>query len=186
MLNASSLHLSLAGSPAEQLKAIVSFIDQLAAGSYQTEELRDIRNRLTSPEAQALTAEEIDWLVWRELQSELPPHLEFEPLDEKQLELSVQPNVDIILDEAKPSLGYVHFITKNEAWPEDHELAPKVKCVFKDWWESCLMEMFDRATRRVVWTYTVGNSGECEAKDERLDGKPRSTVYTFKIVPLAR
>lgn len=157
MLNASSLRLSLANSTAEQLKAIVSFIDQLIAGQYRSKELLHVRDHLTSPEAQAMTAEMIARVVWGPLQAALPPYLCFESLDDEDTAITVQPDLDVILDEAKPSLGTVVFVNEGEAWPDERKLASKVRFATREWWDSGTVELFDCATRRVVWTYTFAS-----------------------------
>jgi len=153
MFNVSDISLSLKGTPSEQVKAIVEFIDKLLDASCPAGELLPIRTLLTSPEAQELSVEAVDTIVWRELQSALPDFLYFELFDE-DAEVKVFPDLDNLLDYAKPDLGSVMFIKEYEAWPDVDTLHPGVRAVVREWWNSNQVELFDCATRRAVWTYT--------------------------------
>lgn len=155
MLNASSLHLSLVGSPAEQLKSIIVFIDKLIAGCYETSHILELRKHLTSLDAQTVTAQKISDLVWLEVYEALPPYLHFEKVGGDNTQLRVVPEFESILEGTRADLRYVQLIPSEKGWPEAAPLNADVPYFVRGWKSSQKIELFDGTSRSVIWTYRI-------------------------------
>ena len=158
MLNASSLCLSLVGTPAEQLKSIIVFIDKLIAGCYETSHVLSLREHLVALDAKPLTAQTVSDLIWLEVNEALPPYLCFEKVGCDGAQLRVVPDFENMLEGTRPDIRYVQLVSGKDAWPELGSLDSDELDVLhfvRGWKNDDKVELLDCATQRVVWAYTL-------------------------------
>jgi hypothetical protein len=158
MLNASSLSLSLVGTPAEQLKALIVFIDKLIAGCYETSHVLSLREHLVAFESKPLTDQTISDLVWLELNEAVPPYLCLEMIGGDRTRLRLVPDFENMVEGAHPDFRYIQLVDDNKDWhdvdaQDSDEFA--VSYFVRGWRHSEKVELFDRNSRSVTWTYRM-------------------------------
>ncbi len=152
MFNLFGLIISQKNPPAQQAADLVAYIDQyLPLASPETfPKVLALKEHVTKLCGDSLTESTVEEALWV-LQDLLPPYLHIDS-DDGDTEFKAYPDLDRLYDDSLRDLGWVATVDSGDEWPEDCELGDKAEFVVRGW-DAPILELFDRATRRVVWTY---------------------------------